>query len=108
MAFTHYTNSKTATAPLGHAHTVELIPDEDGFNLILDTEKGTFVVNVHGVIDDLISVGNFLVDYMAEGALAAAQHRADMEQRDAYDLRNPKHPDWHSVHADLWDSREGK
>ncbi len=96
------------TTPLGHAHTVELIPDEDGFNLHFDTEDGSFVINVHGVIDDLISVGNVLVDYMAEGALAAAQHRADMEQRDAYDLRNPKHPDYHSVHAYLWDAREGK
>jgi hypothetical protein len=27
---------------------------------------------------------------------------------EAYDLSDPKHPDWHSVHADLYDSREGK
>jgi hypothetical protein len=25
-----------------------------------------------------------------------------------YDRDDPKHPDWHSVHADLWDMREGK
>ena len=25
-----------------------------------------------------------------------------------YDLSDPKHPDFHSVHADIWDAREGK
>lgn len=25
-----------------------------------------------------------------------------------YDRSDPKHPDWHSVHADIWDMREGK
>ena len=23
-----------------------------------------------------------------------------------YDTSDPKHPDWHSVHADVWDNRE--
>jgi hypothetical protein len=23
-----------------------------------------------------------------------------------YDLDDPKHPDWHSIHADIWDQRE--
>jgi hypothetical protein len=27
---------------------------------------------------------------------------------DAYDPTDPKHPRYHSVHVDLWDSREGK
>jgi hypothetical protein len=26
----------------------------------------------------------------------------------AYDLSDPKHPDFHSVHADIWDARAGK
>jgi hypothetical protein len=25
-----------------------------------------------------------------------------------YELTDPKHPDFHSVHADIWDAREGK
>jgi hypothetical protein len=108
MAFTEYKNGVPKTQPLGHAETFCVEGDEDGFELHFSTDQGVFVVNVHGVIDEFIKAGGVLVDYMAEGALAAAQHRADMEQRDAYDLRNPKHPDWHSVHADLWDSREGK
>lgn len=28
--------------------------------------------------------------------------------RDAYDRSDPKHPDFHSVHSDIWDAREGK
>ena len=27
---------------------------------------------------------------------------------EAYALDDPKHPDWHSIHADIWDNREGK
>ena len=30
------------------------------------------------------------------------------DAREAYDPSDPKHPDWHSVHADIWDNREGK
>ena len=39
------------------------------------------------------------------------------EARDAYDgypdasgyhITDPKHPDFHSVHADIWDARDGK
>lgn len=29
-------------------------------------------------------------------------------ERAGYDTSDPKHPDFHSVHADLWDMREGK
>jgi hypothetical protein len=25
-----------------------------------------------------------------------------------YDRSDPKHPDWHSVHSDIWDMRAGK
>lgn len=34
--------------------------------------------------------------------------RARQEYDDAYAPDDPKHPGFHSVHADLWDSREGK
>lgn len=27
---------------------------------------------------------------------------------DAYDLDDPKHPEYHSTHSDIWDMREGK
>jgi hypothetical protein len=31
-----------------------------------------------------------------------------MAELDAYERDDPKHPDYHSTHADLWDAREGK
>ncbi len=31
-----------------------------------------------------------------------------LEEIAAYTLDDPKHPDWHSIHADIWDAREGK
>jgi hypothetical protein len=27
---------------------------------------------------------------------------------EAYELSDPKHPEFHSVHADIWDARDGK
>ena len=32
----------------------------------------------------------------------------DPQTSDAYDISDPKPPDFHSVHADIWDAREGK
>ena len=32
-----------------------------------------------------------------------------LEDEDAgYELNDPKHPEYHSTHADIWDMREGK
>lgn len=28
--------------------------------------------------------------------------------KEAYALSDPKHPDYHSIHADIWNAREGK
>ena len=35
-----------------------------------------------------------------------AEFRCDPDESCGYDLSDPKHPDWHSVHADIWDARE--
>jgi hypothetical protein len=32
----------------------------------------------------------------------------DISDEDAYPLSDPKHPRFHSTHADIWDAREGK
>ena len=37
-----------------------------------------------------------------------AAYAAEEFAREAYAISDPKHPDFHSVHADIWDSREGK
>lgn len=30
----------------------------------------------------------------------------DTDYDDAYEPDDPKHPDWHSIHADIWDNRD--
>lgn len=34
--------------------------------------------------------------------------KCDPDESGGYDVSDPKHPDFHSVHADIWDAREGK
>lgn len=44
-------------------------------------------------------------------AAADRYHAAFMcnpDESGGYDISDPKHPDHHSVHADIWDAREGK
>ena len=32
----------------------------------------------------------------------------DIDESGGYDVSDPKHPLYHSTHADIWDAREGK
>ena len=32
--------------------------------------------------------------------------KCDPDESGGYEANSPKHPDWHSVHADIWDARE--
>ncbi len=82
------------TQSLGRAHDVSIVGDEDGFELHIDTDEGTFVVNVHSVTKDLISVGDALTEYWAEGLRAAREYRPLRDDADAYDVNDPKHPGW--------------
>lgn len=45
---------------------------------------------------------------VASDCLAMIQGAMPEEDDDAYEAHNPKHPAYHSTHADLWDMREGK
>lgn len=51
----------------------------------------------------------FLVDEVAHERMTG-QHvfECDPDESGGYDVSDPKHPDYHSVHADIWDNREGK
>lgn len=92
---------------LGRADNVEVIGDEDGFELHIETESGNYVVNVHGCATQLLEQVKQIGDWFAGGMAAAAAYAPPVDP-DGYDRSDPKHPDWHSVHADLYDSREGK
>ncbi len=101
------------TISLGRADHIEVVGDEDGFELHISTDEGEYVVNVHSVSQELLdTVQKEIGEYWATGRALARQHalerRADFEQADAYDLRNPKHPQYHSTHVSIWDEREEK
>ncbi len=108
MAFTKFVY-KPRTQPLGTATDIRIVGDEDGFELHFTTQDDAFVVNIHGVAEELLTAAQGEIgEWLEEGGRARAERRHDAEQRDAYDLRtDPKHPDWHSVHADRYDTMRG-
>lgn len=74
------------TRDLGSAAAISVVDDENGFELHFTTDEGQqYVVNVHGVTEDLIVVGKEMVDYWTEGRRLAGEHRAAAENIDAYD-----------------------
>ncbi len=108
MSFTQYTHSKPKTQPLGAASDIQIVGDEDGWNLIIHADAGVYVVNIHSIAEDFLANANSEIGgWLEEGGRARAERRHDAEQRDAYDLRDPKSPDWHSVNADRYDTMRG-
>jgi hypothetical protein len=82
----------------GYANT----PDADAVTLtilIQDIDLDAFYDSVRS------GIGGYLRERdEARGTLPVAAYDA----REAYDLSDPKHPEFHSVHADIWDARDGK
>jgi hypothetical protein len=89
--------------------------DEDGFHLIVETDEEDpmdfRIVDaedaLHGAVKDVI--GPWIAERNAawQDYQRGARAREDYD-REAYSLDDPKHADFHSVHADIWDSRAGK
>lgn len=105
---------------------------------LTDTEGLVHVFNVHGVAVDLLAaVERKIAPWHREGVAVLAEMRAagafccdpdesagmtervvairedgsyrvEPEDYDPYDPSDPKHRNYHSVHADIWDAREGK
>jgi hypothetical protein len=106
------------TRSLGRADFVTIESDEDGFELHISTDTGySYVVNVHGVSQLLLAeVQKEIGSYWEEARAAAADHQRDLDkvfacdpdESGGYDPSDPKHPAYHSTHADIWDAREGK
>ncbi len=97
------------TESLGRAHDVSIVGDEDGFELHFSTDEGSYVVNVHSVAADLYwSARKEIGSWLSDGEEARRNYDLVKDDADAYDPSDPKHPNWHSVHADLWDARSEK
>jgi hypothetical protein len=115
------------------AESVTVESDERGFELhfvvteepFVD-ERGHMVVNIQACDLDTFydQVKARIGPYLREKEEAFAEFRAarypgggyvrflcavdDVDESGGYDRSDPKHPEYHSVHADIWDLREGK
>lgn len=73
----------------GRVDEFRLEGDEDGWNLIVETESGTVRFNVHGIassgeFDELLEQCKVeLAAWRIEGRMAARQHEADLARQAA-------------------------
>jgi len=95
--------------------------DEQGFWLVVKSENIERLLNIESQ-QFLIEDPEAFYDHVRAAILPWLMER-DQARRSpfpsprmveigagesGYDLSDPKHPDFHSVHADIWDAREGK
>ena len=105
---------------LGSADEITIECDERGFELRISTDQGCYRINVHNAASDLYeAVQRTIAPWWAGGqAVLASMHRGPRGdcrwtnediaeyERQALLTFDPKHPDFHSIHADIWDNRE--
>lgn len=105
------------------AESVKVDTDEGALTLEVfgyantpDADEVTLTINIHGIDLDAFydSVKARIGPYLRErdearrtAPVALAGADTDWPQT-VYDSSDPKHPDFHSIHADIWDSRAGK
>ncbi len=97
---------------------IRIESDERGFEMYLCVdeepevdENGWFRVNIQAVADKLAQEVHTNIDpWLAEAASVRRIFECGAGEIDesagAYDLNDPKHPRYHSVHADPWDNRD--
>ena len=86
------------------AEEIKIECEENGFHLVVDGERW-LIADPEALYDHVkATIGPWLY----ERDMAKATMPPDYDPRGAYDIGDPKHPDWHSVHADIWDARAGK
>ena len=94
-----------------NAGSIKIECEEDGFYLVIVHEpvehsEWIKIEDPEALYDH---VRGTIGAWLKEGELARREFRCDPdESAGAYELSDPKHPDFHSVHADIWDSRAGK
>lgn len=117
----------------GNVDSVQIESDERGFELHLSTDEfGPIVVNIQSECETLYDqvkarIGPYLQErdevkrvfecnpsyeeFMRseyDHERMTGQHAGEFSIDDGsgYDRSDPKHPNWHSVHADIWDNRD--
>lgn len=106
------------------AYDIKIECEEDGFHIVIDGDSidpeyqsgmyGWRIEDPEQLYDRVKAViGPWLQERDAARSEYVVAIREDGSYRvepdeDAYDPTDPKHPRFHSIHADIWDSREGK
>lgn len=95
----------------GNADKITIECDDRGFELHIQSEDAYVSFNIHAIAEALYDtvkaeIGPWL--YERDMAKASMPFRCNPDESGGYDISDPKHPNWHSIHADIWDSREGK
>ena len=105
-----------------HAESVKVDTDEGALTLEIESsEEDRITVNIHGIDLDAFydSVRSGIGGYLRERDEARAQapdgvvvairedgsFRCDPDESGGYDTSDPKHPEFHSIHADIHDLR---
>jgi hypothetical protein len=100
-----------------NAESIDITGDEQGFVLEVfgyggpDGDSISLDINIHGINLDAFydQVKARIGSYLRERDEARQEHAQVLyDATAAYDLSDPKHPEFHSVHADIWDARDGK
>lgn len=78
----------------GDLEAVRLEPEENGWEVVVETNSGTYRFTAHGAVcdgslaDQLRGMSSELITYWSEGARAAREHAVDLAKREtdeAYD-----------------------
>ena len=103
-----------------NADSIKVETDEDGFWLEIE-DGDPSALHQPGRYRFRISDPEALYDHV-KAAIGPWLYERDQAKRErgtfivapgwdqaaGYDISDPKHPDYHSIHADIWDAREGK
>lgn len=76
-----------------NAETIRFEADEAGWEMVVESDWGTFRFNIHGCVLDLDhAYQRTIAAYLAEGQAAAASYHPPITQDDlnGYDLNDPK------------------
>jgi hypothetical protein len=92
------------------ADRIHIDPEEDGFHLLVKTEEGEWhdfrIQDCAEALHEQVNliIGSWLRE--REGARLAFLCIPDESAGLAYDANDPKSPNYHSLHTNLWDARE--
>jgi hypothetical protein len=92
------------------ATAVRFEGDEDGWHMLIDTDDELIDVHIHGIAWETFQGCDRTIGSEYRYAMSIKQEvaasRGDDDPDGGYDRNDPKHPAYHSTHADIWDQRE--